>query len=92
MSVDDKPLKLGSKMREIPLKESDRNGIAHPNERKLYIEYRVYFDPRTNQDNLHEVGAVLKDRLQDMFEDMVGGDTPITSPEDVSYEVVMEIK
>jgi len=56
--------------------------------KKLYIEYRVYFDPSTNQELLSEVAEAVKDKLYDMFDDE---DTPVPSLHDVTYELVMEI-
>lgn len=62
-------------------------------ERKLYIEYRVYFDPRTNQDLLKEIADAGQERVYDLFEGRVDETTgPLPSPHDVTYEIVMEIK
>jgi hypothetical protein len=60
-------------------------------ERKLYVEYRIYFDPTTNQDILHECAEVVQQRLHDVFNGTCeDGDDLV--PSDVTYEVVMEVE
>jgi hypothetical protein len=54
---------------------------------KLYIEFRVHFDPKTNPE-LSEVAEATKDKLYDMFTDS-GEDVPTTTA--VTYELVREV-
>lgn len=75
-------------------KAVDRRNNTSPseqlNDRCLFVEFRVYFDPRTNQDLLHEMADAVKDRLYDLFEgteDESSG--PLPSPHDVTFELVM---
>jgi uncharacterized protein (DUF1778 family) len=60
-------------------------------ERKLYVEYRVYFDPMTDQDLLHEQAKVVQDKLHDVWIGL--GETALEDiePVDVTYECVMEV-
>ncbi len=55
---------------------------------KLYIEYRVHFDPQTNQELLKEVAELAQEKIYDLFADE---DSPIPSVHDVTFEIVMEV-
>jgi hypothetical protein len=62
--------------------------------RRLYAEFRVYFDPSTNQEMLQEVCNAAQDRIYDMFDEPVVHDVddqPIPAAHDVTFEIVMEI-
>ena len=59
-------------------------------EQKLYLEFRVSFNPATNQELLMAIGEAVKDRIHELFE--AGEDEmPIPSIKDVTYEVVTEV-
>jgi hypothetical protein len=64
---------------------------------KLYIDIRVHFDPKSNQDTLHKIAEDLKNHLSDLFDgrpdsqrepwEQITEDLQTT---DVTYEVVMD--
>lgn len=57
---------------------------------KLYVEYRVYFDPKTNQDLLRVCAESAQEQIYDIFElDESSGPTP--APNDVTFEIKMEV-
>ena len=60
-------------------------------ERKLYIEYRVHFNPNTNQDLLREMATVVQERLHDMFLGSSDVEFEQPMPCDVTFEIVMEV-
>jgi hypothetical protein len=60
-------------------------------DKKLYIEYRVYFDPNTNQDMLHEVAEAAQETIYTLFDDLKETQDGAPSPHEVTYEVVMLI-
>lgn len=57
---------------------------------KLYVEFRVYFDPKTNQDMLRAVAEAAQERIFDLFE-IPEDEQPLPSPLDVTFEITMEI-
>lgn len=56
--------------------------------KKLYIEYRVYFDATTNQELLREVAEQAQEHIYDLF---ANEDSPIPAVHDVTFELVMAI-
>jgi hypothetical protein len=60
-------------------------------ERKLYIEYRVYFNPTTNQELLKEVAERAQEEIYTLFDGAHIDYDSMPSPNDVTYEIVMEI-
>ena len=59
--------------------------------KKLYIEYRVYFNPSTNQELLAEIADKGQEEIYNLFDtncDMDGNSFP--APHDVTYELVVE--
>jgi len=59
--------------------------------KKLYIEYRVYFDPSTNQELLTELADLGQEAVYNLFDhncDIDGNEFP--SPHDVTYQLVVE--
>lgn len=62
-------------------------------ENKLYIEYRVYFDPKTNQDLLKKVAEQGQKDIYNLFDGVYEESSgPLPSPHDITYEIVMEAK
>ena len=59
--------------------------------KKLYIEYRVYFNPDTNQELLTEIAEIAQDEIYTLFENAAIDESPMPSPHDVTYEIVMEV-
>ena len=58
---------------------------------KLYIEYRVYFDHKTNQELLQKVAEAGQEKVYDLFDDNSDSDgNPVPSPHDVTYEIKLE--
>ena len=82
--------------RELSLDTKDTLNNTSPGEqfsnRRLYVEFRVYFDPRTNQELLTILADKAKDYIYDLF-DGIDEETsgPLPSPHDVTYELVMEV-
>lgn len=60
------------------------------NDKKLYIEYRVYFNPNTNQELLHTIAELGQDEIFYLFDGEIDGENA-PHPHDVTYEVVMEV-
>jgi hypothetical protein len=62
-------------------------------ERKLYIEYRVYFNPTTNQELLKEVAERAQEEIYKLFNDELWSVdySSMPPPHDITYEIVMEI-
>lgn len=61
--------------------------------RKLYIEFRVHFDPQANQTAIEEVAEVAQGKIYNMFtfgSDL--GEVDLPAPLEVTYEVVREIR
>jgi len=60
--------------------------------KKLYIEFRLHYDPQANQDIIDEIGQVLQERIHDLVEGEFGEESsgPIPAIKDVTYEVVSE--
>jgi hypothetical protein len=60
--------------------------------KKLYIEFRLHYDPQANQDIIHEIGQVLQERIHDLVEGEFDEESsgPIPAIKDVTYEVVSE--
>jgi hypothetical protein len=60
--------------------------------RRLYVEFRVYFQPNTNQELLKEMAEAAQERVFEMFNG-IDDDTsgPLPSPHDVTYEIVVDL-
>lgn len=57
---------------------------------KLYIEYRFYFDPKANQDALHEMAAQFQEHVYDLWNnDNEHG--AVLDVNDITYEVKREV-
>lgn len=57
---------------------------------KLYVEFRVYFAPTTNQELLREIATIAQERIYDLFDGVDESSGPMPSPHDVTFEIVME--
>lgn len=57
-------------------------------ERKLYVEYRLYFDPIMNQELLRELATQFQEHIHDEWNDNPEEKCQV---QDVTYEIVMEI-
>lgn len=61
-------------------------------ERRLYIEYRVFVNPESNQDMLHEQAKHFQEYIHDEWNNGVEYDEhSFVECHDVTYEVVMEL-
>ena len=60
---------------------------------KLYVEFRVYFHPNTNQELLSEVAEIAQEKIYNLFEgESIDTDGAMPSPHEVTYELVREVK
>ena len=61
--------------------------------RRLYVEFRVYFDPSTNQTLLDEMAQVAQERIYDMFEGITNDHTsgPLPTPLNVTYQLTLDM-
>lgn len=58
-------------------------------ERKLYVEFRLQFNPDVNQETLKELAKVFQEHIYDEWNNTL--DVPAFETHDVTYEIVMEI-
>lgn len=59
----------------------------------LFIEFRVHFDPRTNQDLLHELAEKAQEEIYNLFEGRIEETSgPLPAPHDVTYQVIMHVE
>jgi hypothetical protein len=57
---------------------------------KLYMEFRLYFEPNTNTELLSEMAEELKDKLYNDLVDTTS-DGAYPNPTDVTYEITREL-
>lgn len=60
-------------------------------ERKLYIEYRLHFNPNANQETLKEMANIFQEHIYDEWNND-NGHSAVLDVNDVTFEIVMEIK
>ena len=58
---------------------------------RLYVEYRVYFSPDTNQEMLHTIAEMAQEAIYTLFDEAKDTQEGAPSPHDVTYEVIMSI-
>jgi hypothetical protein len=57
-------------------------------DKKLYIEYRLYFSPQANQDALHEMAEAFQENIYDVWNNAYDHGSAL-DVNDITYEVVM---
>jgi hypothetical protein len=63
-------------------------------DKRLFVEFRVEFDPSTNQELLNEVAEALRDRMWDILDGCELCDDevqPTPSAKDITFELVMMV-
>jgi hypothetical protein len=58
---------------------------------KLYIEYRLYFNPQANQDTLRELAEQFQEHIYDVWNNDAEHGASLDT-HDVTFELVMEVK
>jgi hypothetical protein len=60
-------------------------------EKKLYVEYRLHFNPNANQDTLNELAEAFQEHIYDIWNNDAEHGAAL-DVNDVTYEIVMEVK
>ncbi len=58
-------------------------------ERRLYVEYRLYFNPDANQEIIHELAEQFQEHIYDEWTNTMHAQT--LDVKDVTYEIVVEL-